>query len=101
MYGDFMAMVDGKVGEILKTLEQLNMSEETLVIFTSDNGPGWFPEDVQRGGHDSAGGLRGRKGDADEAAHRMPCIVRWPGVVEPGSRSDQVASFTAVLAEVS
>src|SRR5690625_437300 len=101
MYGDFMAMGDGKVGEILKTLEQLNMSEETLVIFTSDNGPVWFPEDVQRWGHDSAGGLRGMKGDAYEAGHRMPFIVRWPGVVQPGSRSDQVISFTDVLATFS
>ncbi len=98
MYGDFMAMVDGKVGEILKTLEQQNMSDETLVVFSSDNGPVWYADDVERFGHNSQGGLRGMKGDAYEAGHRMPFIVRWPGIVEPGSVTDQTISFTDLLA---
>ena len=54
------------------------MDENTLLIFTSDNGPVWYDADVERLDHDSAGGLRGMKSDAWEAGHRMPFIVRWP-----------------------
>jgi arylsulfatase A len=98
MYGDFMAMVDSNIGEILEALEQTGMSDETLVIFTSDNGPVWFDKDTERFGHDSNGGLRGMKGDAYEGGHRMPFIVRWPDVVKPGSVSNQTISFTDLLA---
>jgi arylsulfatase A len=98
MYGDFMAMVDAEIGKILSAIEQTNMSEETLVIFTSDNGPVWYEKDIQRFGHDSSGGLRGIKGDAHEGGHRMPFIVRWPGVVEAGSVSNQTISFTDLMA---
>lgn len=98
MYGDFMTMVDAQIGEILAALEQTGMAEETLVLFTSDNGPVWYDNDVQRFGHDSQGGLRGMKGDAYEAGHRMPFIIRWPGTVEPGSVTDQTVSFTDMMA---
>jgi arylsulfatase A len=98
MYGDFMMMVDHEIGRILKALDEAGMADDALVIFTSDNGPVWYPVDVERFGHDSAGGLRGMKGDAWEAGHRMPFVVRWPGRVEPGSVSRQVISFTDLLA---
>lgn len=98
MYGDFMMMVDHEIGRILQTLDDAGMADDALVIFTSDNGPVWYPGDVERFGHDSAGGLRGMKGDAWEAGHRMPFVVRWPGKVEPGSVSPQVISFTDLLA---
>ena len=100
MYGDFTAMVDAMVGRVLDALEQNVMRENTLVIFTSDNGPVWYDEDVARFGHDSAGGLRGMKGDAWEAGHRMPFIVRWPGVVEPGSVTDHLVNFTDLMATI-
>jgi arylsulfatase A-like enzyme len=74
------------------------MARDTLLIFTSDNGPMWLPADVTRFGHNAAGGLRGMKGDAWEAGHRMPFIVRWPGRVKPGSVSDQTICFTDLLA---
>jgi arylsulfatase A len=98
MYGDFLMMVDHQIGRILKALDQAGMADETLVIFTSDNGPVWYPTDVERFGHDSAGGLRGMKGDVWEAGHRMPFIVRWPGKVQRGSVSRQVICFTDLLA---
>lgn len=98
MYGDFMAMVDAKIGEILSALDQQKMAEETLVIFTSDNGPVWYDKDKEHFDHDSQGGLRGMKGDAYEAGHRMPFIVRWPGVVEAGTSTDQTISFTDLMA---
>lgn len=98
MYGDFVMMVDAMLGRLLTSLDQAEMSEDTLVIFSSDNGPVWYDNDVERFGHDSTGGLRGMKGDAWEAGHRMPFLVRWPGKVDPGSVSDQTVSFTDLLA---
>lgn len=98
MYGDFTMMVDAEIGRVLKTLDARGMAKDTLVLFTSDNGPVWYPEDTERLGHDSCGGLRGMKSDAWEAGHRMPFVVRWPGTVEPGSVTDQTVSFTDLLA---
>lgn len=98
LYGDFAVMVDAMIGRVLQALDDAGMTEDTLLIFTSDNGPVWYPEDVHRLGHDSAGGLRGMKADAWEAGHRMPFIVRWPGRVRPDSVSRQTICFTDLLA---
>ncbi|MGL5020154.1 MAG: sulfatase family protein [Luteolibacter sp.] len=98
MYGDFTMMVDAQIGRVLAMLEKTGVTRETLVIFTSDNGPVWFPDDVAKFGHDAAGGLRGMKGDAWEGGHRMPFIVRWPGRVQAGSVSGQTVCFTDLLA---
>lgn len=98
MYGDFMTMVDYEIGRVLDSLEKEGLTEDTLVIFTSDNGPVWYDQDVERLGHDSSGGLRGMKSDAWEGGHRMPFIVRWPGTVKAGSISDQLVCFTDLLA---
>ena len=97
MYGDFTMMVDHMVGEVLQALEDAGMTEDTLVIFSSDNGPVWYEEDVNRLGHDSSGGLRGMKADAWEAGHRVPFLIRWPGHVAAGSTTHQLVSFTDVL----
>lgn len=98
MYGDFAMMVDSMIGRILTQLDQADMTQDTMVIFTSDNGPVWYETDVQRFGHDSSGGLRGMKADAWECGHRMPLIVRWPGAVVPNSVSDKTISFIDFLA---
>ena len=98
MYGDFVMMVDAQIGRVLAALKDADLAENTLVVFTSDNGPCWYDEDVERFDHDSAGGLRGMKSDAWEAGHRMPFIVRWPGHVQPASISDQTICFTDLLA---
>jgi arylsulfatase A-like enzyme len=98
MYGDFTVMVDHMVGRVLKAMDDLEMADDTLVIFTSDNGPVWYDADVDRLGHDSAGPWRGMKGDAWEAGHRMPFVVRWPGKVAPGSVSNQTICHTDMLA---
>lgn len=98
MYGDFVMMVDAHIGRVLAALDEANMSHDTLLVFTSDNGPMWLPADAARFGHDSAGGLRGMKGDAWEAGHRMPFIVRWPGRVKAGTVTDQTICFTDLLA---
>ena len=98
MYGDFVMMVDAMIGRILASLEEHQMADNSLVIFASDNGPVWFPADVDRFKHDSCGGWRGMKADAWEAGHRMPFIVRWPGQIESGTTSDQLICFTDLLA---
>lgn len=98
MYGEFAMMVDAMIGRVLETLDQKGMAEETLVLLTSDNGPTWYPQDVARFQHDSAGGFRGMKADAWEAGHRLPLIVRWPGVVQPGSMAEQTVSMVDLLA---
>jgi arylsulfatase A-like enzyme len=98
MYGDFVMMVDHMIGRVLEALETSGLADNTLLFFSSDNGPVWYDEDVERFGHDSSGGLRGMKGDAWENGHRMPFLVRWPGQVKPGSESDQTICFTDMLA---
>lgn len=98
MYGDFLMMVDHEIGRVLAALDAAGMSKETLLVFASDNGPVWYPQDVERFGHDSLGGLRGMKADAWEGGHRMPFIVRWPSRVAAGSTSDQTICFTDLLA---
>ncbi len=98
MYGDFAMMVDSMIGRVLRALDETKIADNTLVVFSSDNGPVWYPEDVQRTGHDSVGGLRGMKGTNWEGAHRMPFLVRWPGKVKPATVSDQMICFTDVMA---
>ncbi len=96
-YGDFMMMVDDAVGKVLAELERSGVAENTLVIFTSDNGPYWRNEFVERYQHASAGALRGMKGDAFEGGHRVPFIVRYPGKVEPGSTSQTTISLACLM----
>ncbi|MCX8239936.1 MAG: arylsulfatase [Akkermansiaceae bacterium] len=98
IYGDFVMMVDAQIGRVLTALKSAKMEEDTLVIFTSDNGPCWFDKDVKKFGHDSQGGLRGMKADAWEAGHRMPFIARWPKKVKSGTTSKQLICFTDFLA---
>lgn len=98
MYGDFAEMVDAMIGRVVQSLEAAGMSDNTWLLITSDNGPVWYESDVQRYGHDSCGPWRGMKADAWEAGHRMPLIVRWPGVVAPGSVSEQTICFTDIMA---
>jgi len=98
MYGDFLVMVDAMIGRVVEALDKAGMSDDTLLFFTSDNGPVWYDDDVQRFGHDSVGGLRGMKADAWEGGHRMPFIARWPGRIRAGSTSRQTICFTDMLA---
>ena len=98
-YGDFMMETDAHIGEVLDTLDRHELSRDTLVIMTSDNGPeNTYPERLRRFDHASAGGLRGRKRDIYEGGHRVPFIVRWPAVVEPATRSARLVSQTDLLA---
>lgn len=101
LYGEFVADTDAAIGQVLAALDRTGVAGDTLVIFTSDNGPVWYPADVERFGHASTGPYRGMKSDSWEGGHRMPFVVRWPGEVQPGSTSDQTICFTDVLATFS
>jgi len=100
MYGDFAMMVDATVGAIVGALKNQKISQQTLVVFTSDNGPVWYPADTNRLKHNSVWPLRGMKGDAWEAGHRMPMVVRWPGHIPEGITSDHLWCHTDFLATV-
>ena len=98
MYGDFTYMVDSQVGRILKTVKEQGIEDNTLVIFTSDNGPFWKPEDTEEYNHKAAGDLRGMKADIWEGGHRVPFIVKWPGKIRNNSSSNQLLSLTDLFA---
>ena len=98
MYGDFVMTVDDVVGQVLDALATTGLKDNTLVMFSSDNGPVWYPKDVEKFGHQSVGPLRGAKGSAWEGGHRVPFIVRWTGRVPPGVKNDHTIAFADVFA---
>ncbi len=93
MYGDVMMEVDWSVGEVLKALERNGLDKNTLVIFTSDNGP-WLNFGNHAG---TTGGLREGKGTSWEGGQRVPCIMRWPGIIPAGAVCNQLASSLDLL----
>jgi arylsulfatase A len=108
-YGDFIHELDWMVGEVLRTLDELHLTQNTLLIFTSDNG-GMLNEGGQaawRAGHRANGDWLGYKFGAWEGGHRVPLIVRWPGKVPASSVSnalvgvnvDLFATFAAIMGE--
>ncbi|MBN2001248.1 arylsulfatase [candidate division KSB1 bacterium] len=108
--GDVIVQADWCVGEILKKLDENGLAENTIVIFSSDNGPvlndGYKDQAVERvGDHKPGGPLRGGKYSSFEAGTRMPFILRWPERVEPGesaalvSQVDLLASFAAMTGQ--
>jgi len=95
-FGDTVHELDWSVGQILKTLKRLELYDNTLIVFTSDNG-GYRSN--RRYGHDSMGPiLRGGKGDLVEGGTRVPFVAMWPGKIKPGQRSKQLITTTDLLA---
>lgn len=93
LFGDVMMEIDWGVGQILKTLEENGLEENTLVIFTSDNGP-WLNYGNHAG---STAGLREGKGTTFEGGQRVPCLMRWKGVIPEGTISHNLASAIDIL----
>jgi uncharacterized sulfatase len=91
LYADVMAELDWSIGEVMKALRETGLDENTLVIFSSDNGP-WF------GG--STGGLRGMKSRSWEGGLRVPMIARWPGQLPAGKVIDAVCGTIDVMPTV-
>ena len=99
-YGDVIQELDWSVGELLKTLDRLNLADDTIVIFSSDNGA----SGRNFNDHRANGELRGGKGDLTDGGHRVPFVIRWPGRIKPGqvsdvlvSQSDLFATFAAII----
>ena len=99
-HGDFIYQFDSIVGRLMDTLEELGAAENTLVIVTSDNGPELPTVKEMRATHqhDGARPWRGVKRDNWEGGHRVPMIVRWPGVVKPGRKTAQTVSLVDIMA---
>lgn len=96
LYGDVMMEIDWSVGEVLRTLRELGLEENTLVVLTSDNGP-W----TNYGNHaGSAGGLREAKATTFDGGNRIPCIMYWKGKIEPGTTCNKLASNIDLLPTV-
>jgi len=117
-YGDFVVQVDWTVGEVLNAVDECGIADDTLFVFTSDNGSYMYRLDdpqakdhkddpsiqaYRASSHRSNGVLRGTKADIWEAGHRVPFFVRWPGKIKPDSRCDQticLTDFAATAAEL-
>jgi len=100
LYADLVMETDAVVGQVLKALEKSGAAKNTLVIFTSDNGcaPYIGVADMEKKDHYASGPLRGYKADAWEGGHRVPFVIRWPGVVEPGTINNQLVHQADLLA---
>ncbi len=92
-YAAMITRMDRYIGNVLDELERHGLSDNTLVIFSSDNGTTHLKEEVDYDFFESVGELRGLKGSLYEGGIRVPTIVRWPGKVEPGTTSDYVSGF--------
>jgi arylsulfatase A len=114
-YGDFVMQVDWTVGQILDAIDEAGILENTLVIYTSDNGSYMYRQTDPKqpdhatdrtvqgyyeGNHTANGELRGTKADIWEAGHRVPFFVRWPGKVKAGTTSAQTITHTDFFATV-
>ena len=97
-YGDYVMNVDAMVGQVVATLEKLKLKENTLIFFSSDNGPVWYPQDIEKFGHRAAGPWKGMKGDLTDAGHHMPFIASWPGKIKAGSTCGELICFTDIMA---
>jgi arylsulfatase len=100
LYGDVLMEIDWSVGEVLKTVRELGLEENTLIVLTSDNGP-W----TNYGNHaGSAGGLREAKATTFDGGNRVPCVIYWKGKTQPGTICNKLASnidLFPTLAEIS
>jgi arylsulfatase A-like enzyme len=105
-YGDFVQEVDWTVGQVMKALEEAGLAENTLLIFTSDNGSpgrdgtnmGGPTNSVRAFGHNPSHIFRGIKADIWEGGHHVPFFARWPGKIIPGSESNEIICHTDLMA---
>ncbi|MEQ1853320.1 MAG: sulfatase [Chthoniobacteraceae bacterium] len=93
LFGDAIQEIDWSVGQVLDALKRAGVDDNTLVIFTSDNGP-WLSYGDHAG---SAGPLREGKGTSWDGGTRVPCVVRWPGKIPAGSKTDTIAMTIDLL----
>jgi arylsulfatase A len=97
-YGDYVMNVDAMIGQVLATLDKLKLRDNTLIVFSSDNGPVWYAQDIEKFGHRASGPWNGMKGALTDAGHRMPFIAGWPGKIQAGSSCAELICFTDMMA---
>ena len=100
-YGDFVMETDWSVGQVLHTLDSLGIADNTLVIFTSDNGFAPYvlkTFDVEALGHYPSGNFRGYKADIWEGGHHVPFVAQWPAKIKAGTVNNKVVSLTDFMA---
>ncbi|NOU97280.1 sulfatase-like hydrolase/transferase [Paenibacillus sp. LMG 31456] len=101
-YGDFVLMCDDVIGQILNKLDELNIANNTIVIYTSDNGcsPRADYEELAAVGHNPSYHFRGHKADIYEGGHRVPLLIRWPDRIQPNRLSDETVCLVDLMATV-
>lgn len=104
-YGDFCLQVDDTVGRVMQALERNGMTEDTIVIFTADNGcsPMADFEELAQFNHNPSYVFRGHKADIFEGGHRIPFVIRWPETIKAGTTTDQtfcLTDLTATMADI-
>ncbi|MEZ5328502.1 MAG: arylsulfatase [Verrucomicrobiales bacterium] len=101
-YGDFIMETDWVVGQVLATLDKHDLTRDTIVLFATDNGcsPAANIDELVKKGHKPNGDLRGHKADIYEGGHRVPFIVRWPGTIAAGAKTNRLTSFSDFYATV-
>ena len=99
-YGDFVMQTDAGVGEILTALDKHGLTDNTLVVMTSDNGcsPAANTAELEGKGHYPSGHFRGYKADIFDGGHRIPFVARWPAKIKAGAASDQLICLTDLMA---
>ncbi len=100
-YGDFIAHIDDVVHRVVETLKSLNIEENTLLIFTSDNGGHWSEEDKLTYAHQSNYGARGQKGDIWDGGHHVPFFVKWPAAIKDPVTCHQTIGLIDIIATLS
>lgn len=96
-YGDAIEEIDWSTGQILAKIKELGLDENTMVIYTSDNGPWIEPPGIPVDHSGSAAPYRGAKMSAWDGGSRVPCIVRWPGKIPAGKSSDEILTTMDLL----
>ena len=101
VYGDFVLELDAAVGQLMSALEKAGVADNTLIIFTADNGAEVNTyTHIKEFGHWSSGGLRGCKRDLYEGGHRVPFIASWPNVIAANKTSEEIICLTDIMATV-
>jgi len=99
-YGDYVVETDAMLGKIMHALDRNNLTKDTLIIFTSDNGADWKLDMAARYAHRANGPWRGEKADIWEGGHRVPFLARWPGHISAGSVCNELGCLIDFMATV-
>jgi len=100
IYGDYICMVDDMVGQIETLLKKMDIDDNTIVIFTSDNGSHWTLDDIKKFKHRANGNRRGMKSDIYDGGHRIPFVVKWGNHLKGGKNTDQLICMTDIYSTI-